>query len=100
MSNTLNSCKHAGPFAAYRITPGLSAINIGKELHYNRTNGTPMTLQLHFNSFDLMAGTPIWKLYFEPKFSWVSNNFPGNAKKNATVLTMRLFYRFEISGKK
>ncbi|HEX5169790.1 MAG TPA: hypothetical protein VFW11_11500 [Cyclobacteriaceae bacterium] len=79
------------------IGVGTTTFNVDKELHY--TVGTDeKVLYLQFRSFDIMIGYPVWKLYIESKLSIVSENFPGNAKEDANLLTVKAAYRIKFDA--
>lgn len=83
----------------YYFGIGYAMYNIGKNLDYIGGNGKEETLQLQFNSIDLVVGIQIWKLHFEPKLSIVQDNFPGAIKENATLFGTRVYYRFHFRKK-
>jgi hypothetical protein len=59
-------------------------------------NNEGRVLGLDFNSIDVLLGARIWKVYAEPKVSFVKKNFPGDVKDSATLLGARFYYRFEL----
>lgn len=80
-------------FTKFYVGAGYTIYNIGKELNY-RNGNKDWTLPLEFNSMDFLIGFPVWKINIEPKISVVSENFPGTIKDNATLLGLRIYYRF------
>jgi hypothetical protein len=77
----------------YYVGAGFTFFNIGKELHF-KEGAYDKVLDLEFNSIDLSAGISLWKILIEPKVSIVQKKFPGTIKDNATLLGVRVFYRF------
>ena len=75
---------------------GATAYNLGKKLHYVGFFGDNQVLNLQFNSLDLFAGIMLGKVGFEPKLCIVQQDFPGRHKDNATLLSLRLFYRWSV----
>jgi len=82
-------------FSRIYLGLGYTWFNLGKELRYTNDN-KELTLQLHFNSIDVLLGFPVWKIYFEPKISIVSEDFPGSVKDNATLIGTRIYYTFDL----
>lgn len=79
----------------YYLGIGYTVYNIGKELKYE-ARGEPAVLKLQFNSLDVLVGMAIWKVYLESKLSVVQKDFPGDTKDNATLLSGRLYYKFNM----
>lgn len=78
-------------FSKFYIGGGATFFSMGKELKYTSAN-QEKTLPLHFNSFDILVGFPVWKIYLEPKVAVVDDNFPGSVKHNATLICLRVYY--------
>jgi hypothetical protein len=72
---------------------GFTMYNLGKELNYSNNSGNK-TLELEFNSIDFLIGAKVKKIFLEPKLSVVQSNFPGTIKTNATLIGIRIYYRF------
>jgi hypothetical protein len=82
-------------FDAFYIGAGYTFYNVGKTLYYTY-NGYPRELRLQFNGVDLLAGVFFRRVYIEPKVSIVREHFPGTIKDHATLLSVRVYYRFHF----
>ncbi len=82
-------------FDAFYIGAGYTFYNVDKTLHYTY-NGKPEELRLQFNGVDLLAGVFFRRVYIEPKVSIVRKHFPGTIKDHATLLSVRVYYRFHF----
>jgi hypothetical protein len=82
-------------FDAFYIGAGYTFYNVGKTLYYTY-NGYPRELRLQFNGVDLLAGVFFRRVYIEPKVSIVRKHFPGTIKDHATLLGVRVYYRFHF----
>jgi hypothetical protein len=88
----------------FYIGAGYTVFNMGKEIRYQILPGPDwpeIALPLQFSSIDVMLGAKLWRLYVEPKVSLVTDNFPGNLKDDATLIHLRVYYRFDfgVQGK-
>jgi hypothetical protein len=86
-------------FNKYYFGIGYTIYNLGKNLDYLGDDMTQHTLQLQFNSIDIVIGVQVWKLNFEPKLSIVQDDFPGTIKENATLFGTRVYYKFRFRKK-
>lgn len=75
------------------IGGGYTFYNLGKSLRYDN-NGVDESLRLQFNSIDIISGIYLHWVWIEPRVSIVRKNFPGSIKERATLLGVRIYYRF------